>query len=190
MSSRAAWSMFPKDAGEWTLAKACWQRAGCQRKVQRSRRRKTSALNRIHPHRHLRIRQSLICRRSVPCCRRVGRAALPPMRRSLKACGPGRSESFGSQSSIRRRRKLNWSSRKSGYLRFQDRFHRSLTAPNGAFNADRNLVVLRDDQIVAMLDKIQRKIALYQIGGPRLGAPRERGAIVLTLLTVCHPQLV
>jgi len=52
------------------------------------------------------------------------------------------------------------------------------------------LVVLRDDQLVAMLDKIQRKSALYQIGGPGLGAPRKRVAIALTIITLDHPQLV
>src|SRR6266404_1582248 len=116
ISSRAAWSTFPKDAHAWNLAKASWQRAGCRR---RSRRRKTRALNRSQPH--LRVRQDLISRRSVPCCRRVGKAALPQTRLSRKPRGPVRSASFGSQSSIRRERGLNWSwsSAKTFHLQFR-----------------------------------------------------------------------
>ena len=69
------------------------QRAGCREQFSEAG-EKTSALNRIRPHRHLRIRASPICRRSVPCCKRDGRAALPPMRRSRKVVRAGQIRKF------------------------------------------------------------------------------------------------
>ena len=61
---------------------------------------------------------------------------------------------------------------------------------DGDLNAGRNPPILRDNQLVAMLDEIQTIGAIYQIGRPRLGPSLEGVAISPAVTTFDDPQPV